>query len=366
MSDELPDSYQAIYQRALQQMGVGESQEAIDSLLRIVKRLVRLSPETLQRKPNLQQTLQASWNAVVQFLRWEQRHQEAIDLTTQVMGRLSDPSTGPIRIASLTIDSGQVEEGLAALTQIAREQDSFAAWAALGSEYRILDRYDESVHAYQSALRRASNNEEAVMTNMALFGLHRSVGRIADALDAWQMALVLEPDLADQSSQVYGWLIRGGHIQEAAPYLEREIAPIQRAFYDGLIDWQANRQDAARRKWQAILEPDVELESDADVEAMMEAALRLGKPEAAENLAKTLFLSGEPISVRAEVLRGIAKLMLEQPDLARIHFTQALLRFRRSSRLRSGLAADQWQLLTQLLPNSEQTAGFEQLFDTGT
>ena len=83
MSVELPDSYQAIYQRAIQQMGVGESQEAIDSLLRIVKRLSRLRPETLQRKPNLQQTLYGSWNAVTQFLSWENRHQEAIDLTTE-------------------------------------------------------------------------------------------------------------------------------------------------------------------------------------------------------------------------------------------------------------------------------------------
>ena len=57
MSAELPDSYQAIYQHAIQQMGVGESQEAIDSLLRIVKRLSRLRPETLQRKANLQRTL---------------------------------------------------------------------------------------------------------------------------------------------------------------------------------------------------------------------------------------------------------------------------------------------------------------------
>ena len=72
------------------------------------------------------------------------------------------------------------------------------------------------------------------------------------------------------------------------------------------------------------------------------------------------------ISIRAEVLRGIAKLMLEQPDLAQTHLEQALLRFRRSSRLRTGLAADQWELLTQLVPDPEQTAGLARFFDTGT
>ena len=86
----------------------------------------------------------------------------------------------------------------------------------------------------------------------------------------------------------------------------------------------------------------------------------------ADELAQTLFVSGEMISVRAEVLRGIAKLLLEQPDLARTHLDQALLRFRRSSRLRSGLAADQWELLTQLVPDPERTADLAHLFDTGT
>jgi len=366
MSVELPDSYQAIYQRALEQMGAGEVEEAIDSLLRIVKRLSRLRLEMLQRKPNLQQTLNASWNAVVQFLSWEQRYQEAIDLTTSVMDRLSDPNTGAIRIALLTIDSGQVEEGLAALSQIADEEDDFAAWASLGSELRRLDRYGEALDAYRTTLRRATSNEEAVLANLALYSVYRSTGRVADALDAWQMVLVLEPDMVDQEHQVYSWLIRDGLLEEAIPYLEREPVPLRRTFFEGLVDWQANRQDDARRKWQEVFDTDSEPEEDVDVEAIMEAALRLGAPQAADELAQTLFLSGEMISVRAEVLRGIAKLLLDQPDLAQTHLEQALLRFRRSTRSRSGLAADQWELLTTLVPDSESTANLARFFDTGT
>jgi tetratricopeptide (TPR) repeat protein len=366
MSVELPDSYQAIYQRAIQQMSAGESQEAIDSLLRIVNRLSRLRPETLQRKTNLQQTLHASWNAVVQFLSWEQRHQEAIDLTTGVMDRLPDPSTGAARIASLTIDRGQVEEGLAVLDQIAREQDDFQAWAALGAELRILDRYEEAVDAFRSALHRASSNEEAVLANMSLFATHRVANRVAEALDAWQMAVVLEPDMADQAHQVYGWLIRRGQLEEAAPYLEHETAPLRRAFFEGLVDWQANRQEAARRKWQQVIDMDAEPEAEVDIEVFMEAALRLGTPQTADDAAQTLSLSGEMISFRAEVLRGIAKLLLDQPGLAQAYLEQALLRFERSSRIRTGLPSDQWELLTALVPGSEQVANLRQYFDTRT
>jgi tetratricopeptide (TPR) repeat protein len=271
-----------------------------------------------------------------------------------------------MRIASLTIDGGQVEEGLVTLSQIARERDDFEAWASLGAEFRILDRHDEAVDAFQSALRRAGSNEEAVLANMSLFATHRAAGRVTDALDAWQMAVVLEPDLAGQAYQVYGWLIRRGLPEEAAPYLEHETAPLRRTFFQGLVDWYANRQQAARRKWQQVIDMDDEPESDVDIEVFMEAALRLGTPQAADEVAQTLFRSGEMISVRAEVLRGIAKLMLDQPDLAQTHLEQAQLRFERSSRIRSGLAADQWELLTTLVPDSERTAGLERFFDTGT
>ena len=86
--------------------------------------------------------------------------------------------------------------------------------------------------------------------------------------------------MADQEYQVYNWLIRQGLVQEAAPYLEREPVPIRRAFFQGLVDWQANRQDAARRKWQQVLDHRMPSpEETVDVEAKMEAALRLGSPQ---------------------------------------------------------------------------------------
>jgi len=56
--------------------------------------------------------------------------------------------------------------------------------------------------------------------------------------------------------------------------------------------------------------------------------------------------------------------MLGQPNLAETHIRQALLRFRRGSRLRTGLAADLWELLTQLVPDPALTAALRQYFDT--
>jgi hypothetical protein len=140
---------------------------------------------------------------------------------------------------------------------------------------------------------------------------------------------------------------------------------MRRTFFEGLADWHADRPQAAREKWQKVIDMDAKPEDDVDVEILMEAALRLDKSQMADDLAQTLLLSGELISVRAQVLRGIAKLMLDQPDLAKRHFEEAKLRLERGSRIHSGLDADQWELLTQLVPSPEQTAGLAHLFDTG-
>ena len=53
MPVELADSYESIYRQAVAEMSAGNADEAIDLMLRIVRRLGRLQPETLERKSNL-------------------------------------------------------------------------------------------------------------------------------------------------------------------------------------------------------------------------------------------------------------------------------------------------------------------------
>ena len=91
MSGDLPGSYESMYRNALEAAGTGQVDKAIEMGLRMVNRLCRLRPETLSRKPDLRDMLWRSWYATIQFLRWEKRFPEAVDLGNRVADRPRGP-----------------------------------------------------------------------------------------------------------------------------------------------------------------------------------------------------------------------------------------------------------------------------------
>ena len=364
MSVDLPDSYESIYQRAMAQMAAGNTSEAIESLQRIINRLGRLRLETLKRKADLQDTLDAASEAAFEFLRWEQQYDEARSVGESVLERLSDPDMMRRRIASLIIEKGEVEEGLSRMREIAESKGDFDSWADLGAEYRVLKRYDHAEQCYQSALRQAKSNQDAAVANLALFSVYQDADRVEDALDAWDMAVVLDPELADSVFQCYDWLIRRDDLDLARKYLDRERRPIRRGFYEGLYDWQKGNKEAAGRTWQSVLETDGEIE-DADRAAWVEAALRLGEPARADNRLTKLASSDRAIPASIITLHGIAKLMLGEVQEATERFEGVVTRLRRAWPSRSKIPADRWSLLTSLVSDRERQESVKGYFDTG-
>jgi len=362
MPVELADSYESLYRRAFTRMAVGRTDEAIELMLRIVNRLRRLRPETLERRPNLQGMLLTAWGSVVHFLRWEKRYDQAIAVCESVLDRLPSPDAGRRRIASLMIESGEVEGGLTRMRQVAEESPSYDSWTGLGAEYIILKRYDEAEACYQSALSLAGSNEEAAAANTSLFRVYRETDRVDRALSAWNMALVLDPDLAGQVYWVYAWLIERGDLEEAAKYLEREREPVRRTFYLGLLAWQAGEQDAARERWRDVLDMEVD-EGESDVEAWMEAALRLGEPEKVIDLEGDVLVRSAPDSVEGAILMGIAYAMLDEVEDAAEWFDQATLRFQRAWPSRDKIPAEKWTLLTSLVSDEGTLQSVAAYFD---
>lgn len=363
MSVELPDSYESIYQRAMVQMATGNTSEAIESLQRILNRLCRLRPETLKRKANLQDTLDAASEAAFEFLRWEQRYDQAISVAESVLERLSNPNRMRRRIASLTIEKGEVEEGLSRMRAIAEANQDFDSWTDLGAEYRVLKQYTQAEQCYRSALRQAKSNQDAAMANVALFSVYQDANRVDDALDAWDMAVVLNPELADGVFQTYGWLIRRGDLDLAQKYLDRERRPIRRRFYEGLLDWQKGNEDTARRAWQGILDTDGEIE-DADLTAWVEAALRLDEPARADDRLTQLASSNQAIPAGLITMHGIAKLMLGQVQEATEQLELVVARLRHAWPSRNKIPADRWSLLTSLISDRERQESVKGYFDT--
>ncbi len=80
MPVELPDSYQALYDRAHQQMSIGNIDAAAELMLRIVNRLGRLRPQTMARKPDLAKRWQDAWFSALEFLRWDKKFNQTIEV----------------------------------------------------------------------------------------------------------------------------------------------------------------------------------------------------------------------------------------------------------------------------------------------
>jgi len=360
---ELNDSYETIYQRSMQQMAFGETEEALEGLWRILRRLTRLKPETLQRKESLQALLLTCWNSLVTFLRWEERYDEAISACETVRSHLSAEQGVDRRIASLTIERGNVEEGLDLFRQAVDQEANVASWADMGAEYVALERYDDAESCYKSALPLAQSNEEATIVNLGLFRVYRELGQQQQALSAWNMAAVLDPDLGDMVSEVYTWLIERGDLEEAEKHLSRERNVMRRRFHQGLLEWTAGRQEDARARWRSIVS--MELDGPgADPASWIEAALRLDSPQTVLDQEATLTDVEGGVQFDVATLLGLAHAMRDQLENAHRWFQSVVRRMEQDWPRRSTIPADMWRLAQTLILNTETLAAISKYFES--
>jgi len=346
----------------MQQMALGETEQAIEGLWRIVRRLTRLKPETLQRKESLQALLLTAWNSLATFLRWEERYDEAISACEAVRQHLTAEQGVDRRIASLTIERGDVEEGLALFRQAVDQNPSAGSWADMGAEYVALGWYDEAESCYKSALPLAQSNEEAMIVNLGLFRVYRETDRPQPALGAWNMATVLDPDLGDMVSEVYTWLIKRGDLGGAEKYLSRERNVMRRRFYQGLLDWTAGREDDARARWRSVVSMDLE-DPAADPASWIEAALRLGSPQTVLDQLETLVDAEEGVQSDVATLLGLAHAMRGQLEEAEGWFQGVADRLQRDWPRKQKIPADMWQLAQTTITNAETLAAIDKYFE---
>lgn len=362
MPVELDDSYESIYQRAIAHMALGQADEAIELLWRTINRLTRLRPETIQRKENLRRVLATAWVTLVQAYRWEQRYDQAIVACEAVRDHLAAGQGVERRIASLTIEQGKVEEGLQRLRQAVEAEDSFAAWADLGTECAALDRYDEAETSFQSALALAQSNEEAALGNLGLFRLYKETERVDDALSTWGMVVVLDPDRADQVYEVYAWLIARGDYESARKYLDRERDPIRATYYAGLIEWEAGQHDTARAKWRDVLAMDIR-QDGADAAAWMEAAVRLDEPQLAVDAVELLNVGDEGLNTEAATTLATAHAMLGQVEEAQMWLQRVVERLQRHWPRLEKIDSSRWDLLQEHVRDPDAVQALSGYFD---
>jgi tetratricopeptide (TPR) repeat protein len=255
-----------------------------------------------------------TWASLVQFLQWEKRYDEAIAACQAVSAHMPD-QRAERRIGTLRIERGETEQGLAQMRQAVDAEPSVLSWVDLATTYMELERYAEAERCCKLALAAAQNDDDAVLANLTLFGLYRRTDRVSDALDAWSMAIVLGPELAAGVSTVYSWLIERGDLEQARRYLRRETNTMRQLFYQGVLHWAAGRENDARALWRRVLALDVAAE-DADVEAWLEAALRVGEPQRILESEAQIARGAASLSSGAAIMLALAHSTLGNEDAA--------------------------------------------------
>jgi tetratricopeptide (TPR) repeat protein len=266
--------------------------------------------------------------------------------------------------ASLRIEQGEVEEGLAQMRQIAEETSSLAAWTDLGSEYMALDRYQEAEAAYKRARQLADSNETAAFANIALFRAYQEMERVDDALSAWGMATVLDPELAEHVFELYTWLIEQGELQRARRYVQRETGSARRMLYEGLIEWREGHEEQARSLWQRVVRLDPR-DEHVDEVAWTEAALRLGEPERVvafeEEAVGNLAIVGE----LQGTMFGIARAAVGQIDHAKNWLDQVQRELQRGWPIAEKIEARYRHLMEDVVADPEVVEALRSYFEEG-
>jgi len=322
----LGDSYEGLYNRARSLYMAGDVEEALKLYRRLADRLGRLTDRVLRLRPELEELRDAVQNELLSVLYQIGRYAEAIEVLDAIIEREpKDIETLRRDRAVLSIMKGEVDAGLADLQALAEAApEDPMNWLVLGTEARIAGRLAESRTAFDGAQEAVAaagaevNDETLAQIEYQRFLLLKELGRLDDAIDAWESAVQHDSDFATTVRDVYTELTEAGRYSDALEYVAREENELQEGFQRGIIASATGRQIDARDAWRevAALDPD---EFNYGHDAWVEAVLRLGDPTPAlEWLSGAL--SDRP-TPRLLFLAGVAWAMQGDRELA----LQALL-----------------------------------------
>jgi tetratricopeptide (TPR) repeat protein len=359
----LSDSYEGLLNRARLASRVGDIEGAIALYRRLVERLGRLSNTVLDHRPELRDLHRQARLELVNVLRFEGRFAEAIEVEEVLLKTHPDQANvWRSDLARLRLAKGEVEAGLAELRALAEESPSDPApWIILGRETRIEGRFAESQAVLDQALMAGRGGDAKVLAGIHYerFRLCKEMGRLDDAVAAWEEAVRSDSGWDDTVRDVYQMLTDAGRYGAARRYVDRDGNALQAGYQRGLINLVTGNPVEARREWQkvAALDPS---QFKVGHDAWVESVLRLGDPTPAlEWLQESLPQVGTP---RLLILSGIGWAMRQDREVASVLFQRAISLLRRDRPPKQKLDSADWRLLDALVADGEMKAALKPYF----
>lgn len=367
----LPGSYEGLFMQARSLVQVNLMPDAIAAYQRLIQKLGSLSDRIHSRRPELKDLHKQALVELIDLLSWERRFAEAVECQKALLEMGTDPERAVFwrrRLASLRIQKGEVESGLADLRALAEEvPDNPWNWLSLGEETRLEGRFAESQVALDRALTAAGQSHDKERKTEALastyyrrFLLFKEMARWDDAIQAWEQATALKPDeMAETLPDLYKALIEAGLYSLARTYVDRDGNALHAGMQRGMLNLMTGKPVDAVQEWRAVAALDP-LSFDRGQEAWMEAMLRVGDPKPVlDRLGDLLPDYGSP---RMLMLGGMAWAMSGEAEPAKAMLQQAIDLLRRDRPPKNKLDGADWHLLTSLVPHTEMRAALRPYF----
>lgn len=359
----LAGSYEGLLKQARDSWEEGDLVGAEAFYRRLVEKLGRLSDRVLARRPELQDMHREARLEFSVLLSEQGRYAEAIEVEEVLLNTHPDEAVfWRTDLAILRLAKGETEAGLTELQTLAEKNPGDpSGWLVLGREMRIEGRFGESQAALDRALEvgREADPRTLALIHYERFRLFKEMGRLDDALAAWEESVKLDADLKVTIRQVYRMLTQAGRYSEALGYVARDDNEMQAGFQRGLIASLRGEPAKARQEWQKVAEMDPgEFEFGHD--AWVESVLRLGDPVPALNWLRTALR--EFRNVRLLVLAGIGWAMQHNHQLAAKLFQGAISILRTSRPSKQKLDSAEWRLLDSLIVDEETKAALKPYF----
>jgi len=275
---QLPDSYEALHQRAVESVNGDDLGPAIQQFQRLTGRLLSLSPQVRERKPQLQEILQDSALRWVTELRWNGQSEEALAQIPRLREALPMMARAwRIEEALGRIDMGEVSAGLdqlrAVLMQAAEGRNALRI--LLANELLAAGCDEEAETVALGALRSAETDEERAETASFLIALETERDRPDAMIAHWEQAAKQKDPGA--INPLYERLSALGHMDRLEELLSREKNGMVRRVFQGEIARSRGDEAGAKALWQSFADDGYKVKAEGDADAWLAAKMLLGQ-----------------------------------------------------------------------------------------
>jgi len=273
---ELPDSYEAIHERAVEAVNPRDPSPSIAEFKRLVERLLSLPPKVREWKPSLNTLLELAAIEYVVLLRWAGRNAEALDAIRRFRERLPRIEPDWIREEALNrIDSGDVSAGLDALRALLLKHPDRSVREVLAYELLGAGEYAEAMQVATPLLPgenlQAHGSALSLLLTIAVEKDDRkAVMRYTDELGR----LGNPPPF-----RVCEWLAARGYWDDLEPLLKGVQDEYVKQVYRGERRRAQGKEAEARKMWESVRSAGDQYDAKVDLYAYVRASLMLNQAD---------------------------------------------------------------------------------------